>query len=120
MDNSNQSAIVTWLIILLIVAFIGVISTGSTNNNLIKQVTELQAQKVALENCVNYYSSAEDKFINAIESAKRSLNDINTYSDLYSINSNLSEAIHSLNIDTSKVWCDIPDAPNVPTPTPLL
>lgn len=117
MDDRNQSQIVWWLTIIIIVAVIGVVSTNNANKTLQKQVAELQVQTSSYNDCINYYQVNENKLITAIADAKRNLDEaqnLNDY-DLY-----LPEAVNALhNVDTTHTSCVIPEAPNVPTPTAL-
>jgi hypothetical protein len=126
-NNSNNSGY-GWL---LFFAIIGLFYYWSQTSNLQKQVTELQAQTKAYNDCITAYKENESLLNLAIadtttdvDNAKRYLDDLSVYNYGYSYldTSDVSRAIGSaqshLDVNTTETNCNIPDAPDVPTPTP--
>jgi hypothetical protein len=114
-NNNSDSGIGCFTIILIVVA----IYAWNQISSLKKQVSELQAQTDAYGTCVSGLESYARTLNTAIDDAKRNLGYINTYQDVYTADSYLSSALRALNntyIITPN--CNIPDAPDVPTPTP--
>jgi capsular polysaccharide biosynthesis protein len=112
-NNNNDSGIGCFTIILIAVA----IYAWNQISSLKKQVTELQAQTDVYSTCVAGLESNESTLNTAIDDAKRNLGYINTYQNVYTADSYLSSALRALN-NTYLITpnCNIPDAPDVPTP----
>lgn len=116
---------------LVLIFLIAAIYFWTQNGNLQKQIKELQAQNVAYQDCITNYQNNEDKFVNAIQSASRdtynaktNLDNLslyaytNPYLDTTDLSNSISSAQLALGVDTTKTYCDIPAAPDVPTPKP--
>lgn len=112
-NNTSDSGGI-WVIILLGI----IIYLWSQNSGLKKQITELQAQTDAYGTCVSGLESYARTLNTAIDDAKRNLGYINTYQDVYTADSYLSSAVRALDLYIATPNCIIPDAPDVPTPTP--